>query len=86
MAPGALFVLAGPSLCLVPWLCSLIPAGSDLAAVRASLVYVFDVFVRGNTYWGAAMGYPPREWLLRDVYPDGQAPLFWPFKNEAGGR
>lgn len=41
------------------------------------LVYIFDVFVRGVTYWGAAAGYPPRHWMLRDVYPPNQEPLFW---------
>jgi hypothetical protein len=44
-------------------------------------VYIFDVWVRGNAYWGAAMGYPPRQWVLRDVYPEGQTPLFWQFTN-----
>ncbi len=40
-------------------------------------VYVFDVFVRDLPYWGAAMDYPLRQWVIRDVYPEGQAPLYW---------
>jgi hypothetical protein len=39
--------------------------------------YVFDVFTREQPYWGAAAGYPPREWVLRDVYPYDEKPLFW---------
>ena len=41
--------------------------------------YVFDVFSREGAYWGAATGYPPRDWVLRDVYPPSQEPIFWPF-------
>jgi len=41
------------------------------------LIYVFDLFTRGGPYWGGAMGYPPRRWALRDVYPSSQEPLFW---------
>jgi hypothetical protein len=41
------------------------------------LRYVFDLFTREQPYWGAALNYPPRQWVLRDVYPDTQAPLFW---------
>jgi hypothetical protein len=40
-------------------------------------VYVFDVFVRNLPYWGAALGYPLRQWAIRDVYPRGEEPLFW---------
>ncbi len=39
-------------------------------------LYIFDVFTR-EPYWGAAADYPPRQWILRDVYPLGQDPLFW---------
>ncbi len=39
--------------------------------------YTFDVFAREQPYWGGAVGYPPRDWVIRDVYPRGQAPLFW---------
>ncbi len=39
--------------------------------------YVFDVFHRDGPYWGAAASYPPRHWVLRDVYARGQEPLFW---------
>ena len=41
------------------------------------LIYVFDVFHRGGSYWGAAQGYPARSWALYDVYPQEQEPLFW---------
>jgi len=41
------------------------------------LVYMFDVFVRGGAYWGAAMGHPRRYWVLRDVYATDEEPLFW---------
>ncbi len=43
------------------------------------LVYVFDIFVRNLPYWGAAEGYPVRHWVIRDVYPEGQEPLYWRF-------
>ena len=39
--------------------------------------YVLDVVTRGGAYWGVAMGYQPREWMLVDVYPMGEKPLFW---------
>jgi len=41
------------------------------------VAYTFDVFHRDGPYWGAAAGYPPRHWVLRDVYARGQEPLFW---------
>jgi len=41
------------------------------------VTYIFDVFHRDGSYWGAAAGYPPRHWVLRDVYARGQEPLFW---------
>ena len=41
--------------------------------------YIFDVFVRDTTYWGAAQGYPIRQWILRDVYLENQDPLFFSF-------
>ena len=43
-------------------------------------VYIFDVFVRDGPYWGAVMNYPPRHWVIRDVYPEGEAPLYWRFR------
>ena len=46
----------------------------DDARVR---YYVFDVLTRGGAYWGGAMGYQPREWMLVDVYPMGEQPLVW---------
>lgn len=41
------------------------------------VIYIFDVFHRHGSYWGAAAGYPTRHWVLRDVYDQGQEPLFW---------
>ncbi|HEX5417311.1 MAG TPA: hypothetical protein VFZ25_16725 [Chloroflexota bacterium] len=43
----------------------------------ATHVYTFDVFNRDGAYWGAAMDFPARHWVVRDVYPVGQLPLFW---------
>lgn len=43
------------------------------------LVYGFDIFVRNLPYWGAAEGYPLRHWVIRDVYLEGQEPLYWRF-------
>jgi hypothetical protein len=45
--------------------------------------YMFDVFTREQPYWGGAMGYPPRTWVIRDVYPYDQDPLYWPLIHEA---
>jgi hypothetical protein len=50
------------------------------------LQYTFDLFTRDGAYWGGAMGYPPRRWALRDVYPAGQEPLFWRFVYEPAVR
>lgn len=44
---------------------------------NAKHVYILDVFHRETSYWGGAVGYLPRYWVLRDVYPSGQKPLFW---------
>ena len=46
--------------------------------------YVFDVFHRDEAYWGAAMGYPPRRWVLYDVYPSDEDPLYWRFVYDSG--
>lgn len=40
-------------------------------------LYIFDVFARKQPYFGAAEGYPPRDWVIRDVYPSDQDPIFW---------
>lgn len=53
---------------------------------RSPSCYVFEVFVRDGAYWGAAAGYPPRHWALRDVYPEGQEPLFWRWVSEPSKR
>lgn len=42
-------------------------------------IYVFDLFTREQPYWGAALNYPPRQWMIRDIYPETQTPLFWTF-------
>ena len=41
------------------------------------VTYIFDVFHRDGSYWGDAMGYPTRHWMLRDVYLRSEEPLFW---------
>lgn len=46
------------------------------------LLYVFDVFAREQPYWGSAAGYPKRDWVIRDVYPQGEVPLFWTLMYE----
>jgi hypothetical protein len=43
---------------------------------------VFDVFHRDGSYWGGAMGYPQRRWVLYDVYPRQEDPLYWRFVYE----
>ncbi|XOB41163.1 MAG: hypothetical protein ACKKMW_00215 [Candidatus Nealsonbacteria bacterium] len=45
-------------------------------------IYIFDVFHRETSYWGATEGYPVRHWVLRDIYLLGQKPLFWEFNHE----
>lgn len=45
-------------------------------------VYRFDLLVPGG-YWGAAAGYPLREWVIVDLYPDGTSPLAWPWRQQA---
>jgi hypothetical protein len=42
-----------------------------------ALTYVFDVFALGGPYWGDDSLRLPRRWVLRDVYPLGEEPLFW---------
>lgn len=39
-------------------------------------IYQFDLLVPGG-YWGAAAGYPVRQWSIVDVYPENAAPLAW---------
>ena len=60
------------------------PRVAGMARVRVALrdraggqsVYVFDVLTRDEPYW-TVDAYPPRAWVLRDVYLDGQDPLYW---------
>jgi hypothetical protein len=47
---------------------------------RPERIYIFDVLVPGG-YWGAAMGHPVRRWAIVDVYPEGEAPLIWPWSG-----
>lgn len=62
------------------------PADAGLARLHleitgaegSHLEYIFDVAVPGG-YWGAAADYPLRRWLLRDVYPAGERPLYFPW-------
>jgi len=42
-------------------------------------LYIFDVFNREQPYWGGAEGYRRRDWVIRDVYPFEEEPLYWPF-------
>ncbi len=66
------------------------PRGAGGARVRVEFLdrdglpqaYVFDVLHRDGPYWGAALGYPVRRWALYDVYPAGEAPLYWRFVHE----
>ena len=61
------------------------PHGAGGARVRVQFLdsaghptrYTFDVFALGGSYWGAAEGWPARRWALRDVYGEGEEPLFW---------
>jgi hypothetical protein len=39
-------------------------------------VYLFDLLVPGG-YRGEGEGYPVRDWVIVDVYPEGEAPLAW---------
>ncbi|MGB2762323.1 MAG: hypothetical protein WBC21_02140 [Minisyncoccales bacterium] len=43
-------------------------------------IYIFDIFHQKGAYWGAAEGCQLRHWVLRDVYPSDQEPLFWTIK------
>ncbi len=54
----------------------------------APVVYRFDLFTRGGAYWGAAEGYPARQWVLRDVYLASEEPVYWrivPGENQRRG-
>jgi hypothetical protein len=46
--------------------------------------FIFDVLAKTTTYWGDAGGNPPHDWTIRDVYPDGAAPLFFRFRDGDG--
>jgi len=50
------------------------------------LLYTFDVFTREQPYWGDAMGNPPRQWVIRDIYASDQEPLFWRLVHEPNVR
>lgn len=44
---------------------------------KTELYYTFDIFTRETTYFGDAAGYPVRNWVIRDIYADGDSPIFW---------
>jgi len=39
--------------------------------------YVFDLLVRGGSYWGMLEGYPVRHWQIVDIYPPAEEPVYW---------
>ncbi len=45
--------------------------------------YVFDVFTRDRPYPGAAAGYPPRRWMVHDIYPIEREPIYWPTEQRS---
>jgi hypothetical protein len=62
------------------------PRDAGFARVHVSLTrpddqrvwsYTLDVVTRDGAYWGGAMGYQPRQWMLVDVYPTSEQPLYW---------
>ncbi len=57
-----------------------------LAQDGTPVLYMFDVFSREQPYWGDAAGNPPRDWVIRDVYPYQQEPLFWTLVYESQAR
>jgi len=50
------------------------------------LAYWFDVFARQQPYWGDALGNPLRRWIIRDIYPVEEDPLFWRLVFESNVR
>ena len=64
-------------------ICDSLNAGGGRVSVQfldqqgLPVTYIFDVFHRDGSYWGDAMGYPRRHWVLRDIYLRGEEPLFW---------
>ncbi len=70
------------------------PRGAGGARIHVQLLdsdgsphlFIFDIFHRDGPYWGAAMGYPVRNWALYDVYPYDEEPLFWRWVHEPGVR
>jgi hypothetical protein len=46
---------------------------------RPQTIYFFDLLVPGG-YWGATAGAPAHRWTLVDVYPEGAAPIAWPWR------
>jgi len=51
----------------------------------AALLYVVDVFHRPGRYRGEEANYPRHEWVIRDVYPVDEQPIFWPTQASYGG-
>lgn len=44
-------------------------------------IYIFDIFVRETHYGGATEEPKLRHWVIRDIYPLGEEPLFWKAKK-----
>jgi hypothetical protein len=51
----------------------------------ATTRYVVDVFHRSGRYRGEEDGYPAHQWVIRDMYPAEQEPIFWPTRTGYGG-
>ncbi|HAL61650.1 MAG TPA: hypothetical protein DCP08_04480 [Chloroflexi bacterium] len=49
----------------------------EVTGSNESRQYVFDLLVRGGSYWGEMEGYPVRHWQIVDVYPAREKPLWW---------
>ena len=49
-------------------------------------IYLFDVFSREQPYWGDAIGSPPRDWVVRDVYALDHEPFYWRAVHESSVR
>jgi len=43
---------------------------------KQSISFTFEIHTR-EPYWGDAKESPPREWVIRDIYPPDEEPLRW---------
>lgn len=65
------------------------PSGAGGARAKVELmdinnkkyIYIFDIFVRETHYGGATEEPKLRHWVIRDIYPLGEEPLFWKAKK-----